>query len=249
MGDNEQTHMPNNAAAAWALVVGKAAISFIPFAGGPAAEVLAAIISPVIERRKTAWLESIAQGLHDLSKRVAELTPEQLAHDEAFATAFFHASLVAMRTHQREKLDALRNALLNVAVGTAPDESLQLMFLDALDALTPWHLILLDCVADPTGWAARHHYPLAPGWTPDAAVIFEAVFRDKMPAKGFHAQLLQDLYNRGLAANNINPRGQLFPHSEEDVIPHVTDLGRRFLSFVAAPDLPQQASTSDERLP
>jgi hypothetical protein len=35
----------------------------------------------------------------------------------------------------------------DVAVGTAPSEDLQLMFLASVDALTPWHLRLLSSKA------------------------------------------------------------------------------------------------------
>lgn len=249
MSDDGRTHMPSNPPAEWAVVVAKAAVSLIPFAGGPAAEVLGAILQPIIERRKTAWLESIVQRLDDLSKQFADLTPERLAQNEAFTTAFLHASQIAMRTHQKEKLDALRNAVLSVALGTAPDESVQLMLLDALDALTSWHLLLLDCVADPVDWAERRQYPLAPGHTPDPSAIFGAYYRDALPIVGFDAQLLQDLYNRGLAANSVNPRGQLFPQSAESVIPHITSLGKQFLSFVTAPSLPPSQSETTESQP
>src|SRR5260370_7181085 len=80
-----------------------------------------------------------------------------------------------MRSHQREKLQALRNAVLNVAAGTAPDENLQLVFLNYLDTLTPLHLTLLDCVADPREWAAQPNLPLAQGWNPNARALFAAL--------------------------------------------------------------------------
>lgn len=167
---------------------------------------------------------------------MGNLTPERLAQYEAFTTAFLHASQIAMRTHQQEKLDALHNVVLNVAAETAPDASMQVMFLDALDTLTPWHLLLLDCIADPIGWSARRQYPLAPGYTPDASTIFGAFFRDTMPVRGFDTQLLQDLYNCGLAANNVNPRGQLVLHGVEDTIPHITEMGAHFLKFINSPE-------------
>lgn len=229
-----QPAVPHNTAAEWGLVTAKALVSLIPFAGGPAAEVLGAIIAPRIEHRTTEWLEGIAKGLDELSKRVAKLTPERLSQDEAFTTAFLHASQIALRTHQEEKRQALQNAVLNVAIGDAPDDSLQLMFLDALDTLTPWHLNLLKCVANPTEWAAQREYPVYDTKL-DAAVIFGAVYRDKMPAENFHLQLLEDLYSRGLAANKMNPRGPLTPHDEEDALPFITDMGRKFLAFIATP--------------
>lgn len=241
--DKLQTSMPSNLAAEWALLLAKMGVSFIPFAGGAAAEVLGALISPHIEHRRTEWLESNARGLAELVER---LQPEHFLHDEAFTTAFLHASQVALRTHQQEKLDALRHAVLHVAIADAPDDSLQLMFLNALDTLTPWHLRLLKCVANPREWAAERKYPLNPSWKPDAAVIFEAVHRGKMPAENFHLQLLEDLYSRGLAANKVNPRGQMTFHSDEDTLPHLTDMGHKFLDFIAAPEPPVNSSEPAE---
>lgn len=229
-----ETTMPTNTAAEWGLALAKAGASVIPVAGGTVAELLNVVIMPRIEQRKTEWLESIARSLVALRERVTQLTPERLSQNEAFTTTFLHASQIALRTHQEEKRQALLNTVLNVAIGDAPDDSLQLMFLDALDTLTPWHLNLLKCVANPLEWAAQRDYPVHVT-NPDAAIIFEGFYRDKLPAENFHLQLLEDLYSRGLAANNINPRGQLFPHSEEDMLPHITDMGRKFLAFIATP--------------
>lgn len=102
--DHVPTKMPENASGEWGLVAVKAVASLLPFAGGPAAEVLGALIQPQIERRKTEWLEEIARGLDDLSMRVTDLTPERLSQSAEFATAFLHVSQNVMRTHQREKL-------------------------------------------------------------------------------------------------------------------------------------------------
>lgn len=65
------------------------------------------------------------------------------------------------------------------------------------------------------------------------------------PADGFHTQLLQDLYNRGLAANKVQPRGQTFLFAAEDTVPHITDIGRLFLTFISSP-IPDLDETADE---
>lgn len=233
MSDDECPHMPSNPPAEWAAVVAKAAVSLIPFAGGPAAEVLGAILQPVLDRRKVEWLEGIALGLDDLSKRFADLTPERLAQDESFTTAFLHASQIAMRTHQQEKLDALRNAVLNVAAGVAPDDSVQLMFLNALDTLTPWHIWLLECIADPIAWAKARDYPIATP-TPDPVSMLEAYYRGHLPAEGFQEQVFQSLYNLGLTTTNTVPAG-LPTGAMVRVPPRITDLGKKFRAFIAEP--------------
>ena len=244
MSDDERTHIPSNPPAEWAAVVARAAVSLIPFAGGPAAEVLGAIIQPVIERRKTEWLEGIAKGLDDLSKQVADLTPERLAQDEAFTTAFLHASQIAVTTHQQEILDALRNAVLNVAVGDGPDYSLQTILLDAINTLTPWHIWLLECIADPVGWANARKYPIATP-PPDPVTMLEAFYRGQMPAEGFQEYVFQSLYNLGLTTTNTMPAG-LPTGSLVRVPPRITDLGNKFLAFIAEPRMPETPAADEK---
>jgi hypothetical protein len=166
-----------------------------------------------------------------LSKWKTEVTPERLSQDPAFTTAFLHASQIALRTHQREKLQALRNAVLNVAAGTAPDENLQLVFLHYLDMLTPLHLTLLDCVADPREWSARQ-LPAGPGWNQTPGIIFEAVYRGQLPAENFHVQLLRTCI-RGAWWAEAKSGAFLSPPAE--ALPRITDLGRRFLAFITSP--------------
>jgi hypothetical protein len=77
---------------------------------------------------------------------VTGLTPDSLAANDAFISAFAHATQAALITHQKEKLDALRNAVANVAVGNAPSEDLQTRSLNLVDSFTPKHLQALDYV-------------------------------------------------------------------------------------------------------
>jgi hypothetical protein len=50
-----------------------------------------------------------------------------------------HASQAALRNSQKEKLTALRNAVLNAALPNPPEESIQQMFVNFIDSLTVWH--------------------------------------------------------------------------------------------------------------
>ena len=44
------------------------------------------------------------------------------------------ATQAALRTHQAEKLEALRNAVLNVAAGKGPSDDMQMVFLSFIDS-------------------------------------------------------------------------------------------------------------------
>ena len=122
MGDTEKrTDALTPTGGDWAHTISKGALSAIPAVGGPAAELLAAIIVPPLARRRDEWIRALADGLHVLEARVEGFTIAGLAENEAFVSTVMQATTVAVRTHQQEKREALRNAVLNVAAGRAPD--------------------------------------------------------------------------------------------------------------------------------
>lgn len=235
--------MPTERKGEWALVVAKAALSLIPFAGGPAAEVLGAIVQPQIEKRKTEWLESIAHNLDRLSTQVDGLTPERLAESPEFTTAFLQASQVALRTHQREKLDALRNAVLNVAIGTAPDDSLQTVFLALIESLTPWHLKLLTFLDDPMGWFSKNGLqpPAAPSAKGSNLISYtfpKLQVRDTLPGV-----YLQQLVSQGLLRDDWD---ELLSYKlpEFSGSSRTTPFGKQFLAFINSPITVERVSES-----
>jgi mannose-6-phosphate isomerase-like protein (cupin superfamily) len=79
-------------------------------------------------------MEEVGEKLGELEAKGLKL--ESLQSNEQFVTAVMHASQVALRTHQAGKLDALRNAVLNVAKGQAPDETVQHLFFGFVDSAT-----------------------------------------------------------------------------------------------------------------
>jgi hypothetical protein len=76
--------------------------------------------------------------------------------DEKLITTILVATDAAGRTHQQEKLEALRNACLHVASNTDVDEQYVLVFVRLIDDLTPLHLKVLTNLADPPGFYAMH---------------------------------------------------------------------------------------------
>jgi hypothetical protein len=65
-----------------------------------------------------------------------------------------------LRTHQVEKRDALRNALLNVIRDKSLDEKKQVFFLALIDLFTVTHLELIRLFADPTTFPAQRRIEL-----------------------------------------------------------------------------------------
>src|SRR5687768_10072182 len=135
--------------------------------GGPLGTVIAGFLSPAItefynhvvtaplSRREAVWLTKVYDSLKMIEAQLKDFDPSKVFEDPATFTAFLHASHIARRTHQEEKLNVLRNAVLNVALATAPEDSLQMIFLDIIDVTTPEHWRILEFLLDSGSYAKK----------------------------------------------------------------------------------------------
>ena len=129
----------------------KAGIASIPLIGAAASELFTVILAPPLEKRRVEWMNDVAEHLKDLEER-GEVKLEDLQDNETFITTVMQASQAAIRNHQSEKREALRNAVLNAALPHAPEESLQQLFINQVDTFTVWHIRLLNLFKDPSAW-------------------------------------------------------------------------------------------------
>lgn len=213
---------PKKSAADVAYTVVKAAVSAVPVAGGSAAELLGLIFGPPLERRREQWLEQLAHAIKEVNDKVADLTPEKLAEDEVFITTALHATEIAVRTHQQEKIEALQNAVVNAALQSAPDETMQHIFLNYVDSLTPSHIQMLASI---NRRERVHPYELS-----DIVILPSEV---KKQLGAVFCQIMSDLEQRGLIIKGEALRAA--PHrivSIEDQ-PDTTALGKLFLEFIS----------------
>jgi len=117
----------------WTVSAARVGALAFPFLGSGVA-LFDLITAPLRTKRLSDWLEQLRQCVNELSQKVATLTPASLAGDEAFNAAFFQAAQTVLRTHQQEKLDALRNAVVNVALGGESNADRQSKFSTLLTA-------------------------------------------------------------------------------------------------------------------
>ncbi|HEY1390615.1 MAG TPA: hypothetical protein VGF38_18925 [Ktedonobacterales bacterium] len=220
-----------------ALAIGKSALSFIPLAGAPAAELLGLIVTPILDRRREDFLESIGVAIAMLEERVGNFRRDQLEWNESFATTATRAVWSALHTHQLEKRRALRNAVLNVAVGAAPDDDLQVLFLDAIDALTPSHLRLLALLKDPRAWLAAHDPQFSNmngGLTSSVEAVVERAIPEWVNKRQFYGLLFDNLAARGLVQGTSAVFGTSMTLNGA-LSSRTTELGRQFLAFITSP--------------
>jgi hypothetical protein len=209
----------------------KAGLSLIPWVGGSAAEIFAAIVTPPLQKRRDMWIEDLAKELADIRESRPELHIDDLLGSDQFITATLHATQTALKNHQKEKLEALKNSVLNVAIGTSLDEDVQMVFLRYIDELTPWHLRILAYFQDPAGWLKEHSVTM-----PNLMMggITEGVFRafPELKKEGdLYQQIVTDLKTRGLLVQfsdaTMSMQGILAGRTSE--------LGRRFMAFIQSP--------------
>jgi hypothetical protein len=112
-----------------------------------------------LEQRREKWFTELAEGLEELRQRVGDFTLEALLGNDLFTDAAVTATRTAEHTHQAEKIEALRNAVLNSVDPDAPDADTQEIILNLIDRFTPSHLRLVTFWDDPPAWFASHGIP------------------------------------------------------------------------------------------
>ena len=106
------------------------------------------VLAPAVARRRDQWFKELADALGEVERKVEGFKIENLQHSEAFVSAVIQATRAAVGTHQQEKLTALRNAVLNTALGKSLDEEKQGVFWNLIEALSATHLLLLHFFND-----------------------------------------------------------------------------------------------------
>jgi hypothetical protein len=181
------------------------------------------VLTPPLERRRARWFEQLWEAVAELQQRVKAITGDALRDNEAFVSAALHATHIALRNHQLEKLGALRNAVLNVAAGSAPEDDQQIMFLDAVDGLTVSHIAVLKKLVEQDKRSHQqriHHHS-------------DAVRPSRAPDDRF-AQIIRDLWNRGFVETNV-PFDQLHNGTVGGAHVKLTAYGTEFLDFITSP--------------
>ncbi|EPY08218.1 hypothetical protein PAALTS15_05803 [Paenibacillus alvei TS-15] len=210
----------------------KTGISAIPVIGGGASELFSLLVAPPASKRRDQWLEKLAQGIEELKRNVPEFDVNSLKDNDIFITTVLQATHVAIRNHQEEKLIALRNAVLNSAIGIEIDENIQLMFLNMVDSLTPWHLRILTFFQNPSKWFEDNQRPAPQLNMGSPARILEAAYNELNGKREFYDIVINDLNSRGLLGT-----ANLYITMSGDgaLAQRTTDFGDMFVSYISPP--------------
>jgi hypothetical protein len=214
----------------------KAGLSTAPYIGGPIAEFFSFVIAPPLEKRRTEWLIEIYKRLLLLEKTSEKFKPENLAKNEKFFSVFLQATQIAMRTHQKEKLDALRNAVTNSILQPDIDESLQLMFLNLIDRYSPWHLKLLHFFSElrqnSGNYEVKNSEISLLSYTHDA---IDRTFPELIGNQDFYEQIVKELVSHGLLDITTSYGKKMT--DQKIVAFEITEMGKKFLEFIASQEI------------
>lgn len=214
-----------------ALEAARVVVAGIPLVGGSGVEIMNMVITPPLERRRNEWFSDLAQRLFELEKRVEGFQVAELSEDSVFITTALQASTIALRNHQTEKLEALKNAVLNAALPNSPDENLQQMFLNFVDAMTEWHIRILLFFNDPIAWGKTHGVGFAEA-SIGCAIEHRLVeaFPELKGKPDMYAQITKELAtNMGLIADVSLQTMMTGPGT---LASRTTSLGKKFVTFI-----------------
>jgi hypothetical protein len=137
----------------------EAALGSVPVIGAALAVTFVTTLGWRLEERRQKRFTELAEGVEELRQRMDSLSVEALAGNDVFTDVVVMATRTVEHTHQAEKIQALRNAVLNSVAPGAPDADTQAVILTLVDRFTPSHLRLVTLWNDPPAWFASRGLP------------------------------------------------------------------------------------------
>lgn len=195
-----------------------------------ASELYSKVIFPSLDKRRIDWFNDIAKRLVDLERKVTGFKVSDLAQNQLFLTVVTQATQIAIRNHQDEKLEVLKNVVINSAKPLFADDSLYLMFIQWIDIFTPWHIRILNFLNSPTIITKYGEVDIRQAST----YIVERI-HDLFPSNESNidiiTQVLMDLHTRGLL--EVQSQEISSKAFKKALGAHITDMGKYFLQFIS----------------
>jgi len=219
-----------------ALSITRTLVGIVPLVGSPLTELVTAIFGSPVSKRRDDWLIYVVEGLEETKARLKDFAPENLKDNEQFISATLQATQIAIRNHQREKLEALRNAVLNTAIGINIDETVQLMFIEAIDTLTPLHLRVLKYFDDPKAYFENNNVPVPTGYQMGSrSQILELALPEIKGNQQLSKIVVNELAARGLLSDGSMALTTVV--SQDGLFNSLSsDMGKAFLQYINDPN-------------
>jgi hypothetical protein len=171
----------------------KALISSVPAVGSLVISLYESRVVDPATQRVYNFLETLVREFEKLKSQI-ELVD---FGSPAFETTIIRASDIASRTHQEQKLEALRNIVLNSSIPRSLEYDILAMFLNWIDDFTELHISILT------------HLHYLDRYAPEQLQIYFPMLEQK---KFIYNKVLKDLADQGL----ISLREDYFTVEDDD---------------------------------
>lgn len=219
--------------------VAEAGLSAVPIVGGALAVAFEEAVGYRINKRREEWIAGLAAKVDDLLARLGGADFAHLTDDPRFVDAVVMTTRTVDHTHQEEKLEALRNAVLNSVSADAPDADTQAILLGLLDRLTASHLRFLTLWNDPRAWFEERGLtplPSLPGLPGSRIQTVEAGMPETKGRQDFIRMLSYDLNVAGLMTAEVD--GMVSQTSRMDRL--TSELGTQLVHIISRPGAPDE---------
>ena len=157
----------------------KGIVSSLPAIGSLVVPFIDSYIVPPATQRTYKFLEVLVRELEEVKSKIESVDFES----PVFLTTFLYASQIAARTHKEQKLEALRNVVLNSSIPRTLEDDVLAMFLNWIDGFTELHISTLKHLHYLDRYALEELHTYFPMLEQNKAV---------------YNQVLKDLTDRGL---------------------------------------------------
>ncbi|WP_430251267.1 hypothetical protein [Neorhizobium sp. DAR64860/K0K1] len=205
----------------------------IPGAGYALQQIVGHYVGEPLAKRREEWFRLVGEAILDLQENVEGFDPSSLSDNEEFISCVYEATHLAMKTHREFKRRALKNAIVNTALGMTLDESLRGRFMANVDIFSAAHVRMLSVLHDPRSFetCVTVSQGLAMGSQSD--VIRGEISKSEMPDNVFKL-VVSDLEREGFINGSVTG---MMTGGESMLSKRTTEIGDLFLRFVTQPDL------------
>ena len=207
-------------------------VALAKIALAPASELIDLVITTPMSKRKDAFISDLAVRVKNMESKATGFTIESLKDNELFQTIIINAIRAAIATHQQEKIQALKNAVLNAALKPNINENVQMMFINYIDRLTPLHLIILKFLQYPKEYCEKHKIEIKGTGSSVFSVLNMAI---KDVEGHVIEQIVKDLFTYGFI--NVDIQNYKMTVTIQAVLnSHTTPFGNQFLTYITEPE-------------
>ncbi|QDT54796.1 hypothetical protein Pan44_28340 [Caulifigura coniformis] len=212
-----------------------ASLSGLPLLKLPAETLFGILVADPGQKRSRQFFEDVCNWLELLASQ-NRVTMEVLQNHQEFISALRGGMVAATTTHHREKLDALRNTVLNIAVGPDEDDPERQVFLSHIQQLGAWHLRYLKFFASPRSCPPGTHWgPNAPNRWPISHLLTEVYPGTKLH-RDTSVAIVDELCRLGLMRVPDSRIADLTEVADGYMTPKLTTaFGDKLLSFIIEP--------------